>query len=111
MLVFPVLALATASPVFAQAPAEFYRGKTIELAIGSSVGGGYDIHGRLLAKHMSKYVPGHPTIVPKNLEGAGGLRLANLLYNTAPRDGTMFGIILRSIPFEPMFANRAAQFD
>jgi len=49
--------------------------------------------------------------VPKNVEGAGGLRLANLLYNTAPRDGTSFGIIYRATAFEPLFGNKAAQFD
>jgi tripartite-type tricarboxylate transporter receptor subunit TctC len=106
-----IVALALASPASAQTPAEFYRGKTVELDIGSSVGGGYDVHGRLLAKHMSKYLPGHATVVPKNVEGAGGLRLGNLLYNTAARDGTVFGILLRSIPFEPMFGNKSAQFD
>jgi tripartite-type tricarboxylate transporter receptor subunit TctC len=103
-------ALATSS-AFAQTPAEFYKGKTIELDIGTSAGGGYDVHSRLLARHMSKYVPGNPTIVPKNVEGASGVRLANLLYNTAPHDGTVFGILLRNVPFEPMFGNRAAQFD
>ena len=50
----------------AQTPAEFYRGKTIELDIGTSVGGGYDVHGRLLARHMGKRMPGSPVIVPKN---------------------------------------------
>src|SRR3954468_6640237 len=95
----------------AQTPAEFYRGKTIELDIGTSAGGGYDVHSRLLARHMSKHMPGNPTIVPKNVEGASGVRLANLLYNTAPHDGTVFGILLRNVPFEPMFGNRAAQFD
>src|SRR3954467_4751608 len=103
-------ALATSS-AFAQTPVEFYKGKTIELDIGTSAGGGYDVHSRLLAKHMPKYLPGNPTIVPKNVKGAGGLRLANLLSNTAPRDGTTFGIILRAVPFEPMFGNNAAQFD
>ena len=102
------LAMSSAS---AQTPAEFYKGKTIELDIGTSVGGGYDVHSRLLARHMSKHMPGNPTIVPKNVEGASGLRLANLLYNTAPHDGTVFGILLRNVPFEPMFGNRAAQFD
>jgi len=101
----------TISSASAQTPAEFYKGKTIELDIGTSAGGGYDVHSRLLAKYMSKYLPGNPTIVPKNVTGAGGLRLANLLYNTAPRDGTTFGIILRAVPFEPMFGNKAAQFD
>jgi tripartite-type tricarboxylate transporter receptor subunit TctC len=95
----------------AQTPAEFYRGKTISLEISSSVGGGYDIHARLLARHMPKYIPGNPVILPKNVDGAGGLRLANLLYNTAPRDGTALGIIYRSTAFEPLFGNKAAQFD
>jgi len=95
----------------AQTVAEFYRGKTIELDIGTSAGGGYDVHSRLLARHMPKYLPGNPTIVPKNVEGASGVRLANMLYNTAPRDGTLFGILLRNVPFEPMFGNKAAQFD
>jgi tripartite-type tricarboxylate transporter receptor subunit TctC len=101
----------TVSSASAQTPAEFYKGKTIELDIGTSAGGGYDVHSRLLARHMSKHMPGNPTIVPKNVEGASGVRLANLLYNTAPHDGTVFGILLRNVPFEPMFGNRAAQFD
>jgi tripartite-type tricarboxylate transporter receptor subunit TctC len=102
------MALSSAS---AQPAAEFYRGKTIELDIGTSAGGGYDVHSRLLARHMPKYLPGNPTIVPKNVEGASGVRLANMLYNTAPHDGTVFGILLRNVPFEPMFGNKAAQFD
>src|SRR3982075_3756075 len=53
-------------PAPAQTPAEFYKGRTIELDIGTSAGGGYDVHSRLLAKHMSKYLPGNPTIVPKH---------------------------------------------
>jgi len=95
----------------AQTPAEFYKGRTIEIGISSTVGGGYDAHARMLARHMGKYIPGRPTIVPKNIEGAGGLRLANLLYNTAPRDGTSFGTIYRATAFEPLFGNKAAQFD
>jgi len=95
----------------AQTPAVFYKGRTIELGISSTVGGGYDAHARMLARHMGRYIPGNPTIVPKNIEGAGGLRLANLLYNTAPRDGTSFGTIYRATAFEPLFGNQAAQFD
>jgi tripartite-type tricarboxylate transporter receptor subunit TctC len=95
----------------AQTPAEFYRGRTIELDISSSVGGGYDVHARLLARHMTRHLPGNPAIVPKNVEGAGGLRMANLFANTAPRDGTVFGILYRATPYEPLFGNKAAQFD
>ena len=111
VLALAALTLWLPCPASAQTPAEFYRGKTIDLDIGTSAGGGYDVHSRLLARHMSKHMPGNPTIVPKNVEGASGVRLANLLYNTAPHDGTVFGILLRNVPFEPMFGNHAAQFD
>jgi tripartite-type tricarboxylate transporter receptor subunit TctC len=106
------LALAIAvTSAQAQTVAEFYNGRTIEIGISSTVGGGYDAHARMLARHMGRYIPGNPTIVPKNIEGAGGLRLANLLYNTAPRDGTSVGTIYRATAFEPLFGNKAAQFD
>jgi tripartite-type tricarboxylate transporter receptor subunit TctC len=98
-------------PGFGQSPADFYAGKTIELHVASSAGGGYDAHARLLARHMTKHLPGKPAIVVKNVEGAGGLRLANALYNLAPKDGSVFGIIYRSTPFEPLMGNKAAQFD
>src|SRR6185369_9912707 len=92
--------LLTALPAFPQAvlaqtpvPGEFYRSKAIELGISSSVGGGYDAYARMLARHMGRFIPGNPTVVPKNIEGAGGLRLANYLYNAAPKDGTTIATI------------------
>jgi tripartite-type tricarboxylate transporter receptor subunit TctC len=106
-----LLVLLPIAPSLAQAPAEFYKGRTIELDIGTSVGGGYDAYGRMLARHMGKYISGNPAIVPKNMEGAGSMRLANHLYNTAPKDGTSFGTINRGTSFEPLLANRGAQFD
>jgi tripartite-type tricarboxylate transporter receptor subunit TctC len=99
------------SPGRAQSPAEFYKGKTIELVIGTSVGGGYDAYGRMLARTMGKYIPGNPAILPKNMEGAGSMRLANHLYNTATKDGTSFGTINRGTGFEPLLGGRGAQFD
>ena len=60
---------------------------------------------------MGKHIPGNPTVVPKNMEGAGSLRLANWLYNVAPKDGTAFGIIGRGTGFDPLLGNKAAQFD
>jgi len=92
-------------------PTDFYKDKTIELFISSGPGGGYDAYARILARHMGKHIPGAPNIVPKNVEGAGGLRLANILYNTAPKDGTSIGTMYRSAAFEPLFGNKAAQFD
>jgi tripartite-type tricarboxylate transporter receptor subunit TctC len=96
----------------AQSPAEFYKGKNVELYIGYSVGGGYDIYARLLAKHMGKHIPGNPNVLPKNMEGAGSLRLANWLYNVAPKDGTAFGIIGRGTAFDPLLGrSKGAQFE
>jgi tripartite-type tricarboxylate transporter receptor subunit TctC len=95
----------------AQDPAAFYAGKSIDLQIGYSVGGGYDLYGRLLARHIGRHIPGNPTVVPKNMEGAGSLRLANFLYAAAPRDGTVFGTTARGIAFDPLLNQNGAQYD
>jgi len=100
-----------ASMAYAQGPAEFYRGKTIELYINVSVGGGYDLYARMLARHLGKHIPGHPTILPKNMEGGGGMRLANWLYNVGPKDGTALGAVARAMAFEPLLGNKGAQYD
>jgi tripartite-type tricarboxylate transporter receptor subunit TctC len=95
----------------AQSPAEFYKGKTVDMMIGYSVGGGYDVYARLIARHLGKHIPGNPTVTPKNMEGAGSLRLANWLYNVAKKDGTVIGTIGRGTGFDPLFGHKAAQFD
>src|ERR1700720_705402 len=105
-----VIVLLVAWPALAQAPAEFYKGKRIELDIGLSVGGGYDAYARMLAPTMGKYIPGNPGIGPKNMEGAGSSRLANHLYNGGPKDGTSCGTINRGTGFEPLLGNKGAQF-
>ena len=89
----------------AQAPADFFKGRTIDLYIGYSVGGGYDVYARMIARHMGRHIPGNPAIVPKNMEGAGSIRLANWLYNVAPRDGTAFGTVSRGAPFDPLLGS------
>ena len=106
-----ILAVLPGSIGWAQSPAEFYRGKTVDLNIAYSVGGGYDLYARLVARHLGKHIPGNPTVVPKNMEGAGGLRLANWLYQAAPRDGTALGATSRSVAFDPLLGNKAAQYD
>jgi tripartite-type tricarboxylate transporter receptor subunit TctC len=83
----PVLTLA-AAPVAAQSVAEFYRGKTITMAVGTSPGGDYDLRMRMVARHISRHIPGNPTIVPTNMPGAGQMLVANWLANVAPKDGT-----------------------
>src|SRR6266705_1269432 len=100
-----------ASNAFAQAQADFYRGKSIDLYINVSVGGGYDLYARMVARHLGKHIPGNPTILPKNMEGGGGMRLANWLYNVGPKDGTAIGAVARAMAFEPLLGNKAAQYD
>lgn len=107
-------ALCLTSAAAAQPAEEFFRGKKeLNLITSSAAGGGYDSYSRLLAHHMSKYLPGNPTIVVQNMLGGGGIRAANYLYNTAPRDGTVFGLIDRGMPTAPLlYADKSqARFD
>lgn len=96
----------------AQDPAEFYRGKTIQVVVGYGSGGGYDLYARMLARHMGKYIPGNPSLVVQNMPGAGSLRATNYLYSVAPKDGTAFGIFARNMPLIGLLGgNPAIQFD
>ncbi len=106
-----VLAVVPVTTGWAQSPADFYKGKTIELFVGYSAGGGYDVYARMIARYMGKHIPGNPTIVVKNMPGAGSLAAANHIYNAAPKDGTAFGTIGRGAPFDPLFGVPEAQFD
>ena len=103
-----------ASPTRAQPADEFFRGKKeLNLITSSAVGGGYDSYSRLIAHHMSKYLPGNPTIVVQNMLGGGGIRATNYMYNVAPRDGTVFALIDRGMPTAPLlYADKSqARFD
>ncbi len=100
-----------AAGAYAQSPAEFYKGKTVDMMIGYSVGGGYDVYARLISRHLGNHIPGNPAVTPKNMEGAGSLRLANWLYNVAPKTGTVIGTIGRGTGFDPLFGHKAAKFD
>jgi tripartite-type tricarboxylate transporter receptor subunit TctC len=101
------------SPLFAhaQAPADFYKGRNVDLMIGYSVGGGYDVYARMIARHLGRHIRAEPTVVPKNMEGAGSLRLANWLYNVAAKDGGVIATIGRGTGFDPLLGHKAAQFD
>jgi tripartite-type tricarboxylate transporter receptor subunit TctC len=110
-IAFGIVAALLAQSAFAAGVEDFYKGKTISLVIGYSVGGGYDLYGRLLARHMGKYVPGQPTIVPQNMTGAGSMRAASFLYAAAPKDGTVFGTFGRTIATAPLLAPTSAPLD
>ena len=107
-----VAVVAAAEPCAAQDMVEqFYRGKSINLTIGSSAGGGYDAYARILARHVGKYIPGHPTIVPQNMPGAGGNKAAGYVYSVAPKDGTAIGAISPGAVLAPLLGDVAVQHD
>jgi tripartite-type tricarboxylate transporter receptor subunit TctC len=111
LAIVPMLVGFAGGASIAQAdPAEFYRGKTVEILVGFSPGGGYDAYARALARSIGNHIPGNPQIVVKNMTGAGSLRLARYLQEAAPRDGLSFGtvdnglliasLIKPSVPFD-----------
>ncbi|MEA2902720.1 MAG: hypothetical protein QOI12_107 [Alphaproteobacteria bacterium] len=105
-------ALAMSTPsARADSVEDFYKGKSINLIIGYGVGGGYDLYGRLLARHIGKHIPGRPNIVPQNMTGAGSLRAAQFLYSVAAKDGTAVGTFGRTIATQPLLTPASAQFD
>jgi tripartite-type tricarboxylate transporter receptor subunit TctC len=107
-----VLAAALSAPIAcAQSPADFYKGKNVELYVGYSVGGAYDLYARTIARHLGKHIPGNPTVIVKNMEGGGSLRLANWLFRVAPKDGSVLGTIGRGTGFDPILGQQGAQFD
>jgi len=102
-------ALLMSSPAAAQSVADFYAGKSINVLIGFTPGGGYDIYGRTLARHMGRHIPGNPRLVPQNMPGAGSLRAANFLYSIAPKDGTTIALFAPGVMFEPLLGRPSAE--
>src|SRR5262245_43079303 len=88
--------LTTGHAATAPSVADFYKGKNIEVVVGFSPGGGYDLYARLLAKHMGRHIPGNPTLVVQNIPGAGSLKAAMYIYSVARKDGTVFGTFSRA---------------
>jgi tripartite-type tricarboxylate transporter receptor subunit TctC len=98
--------LAGMSPARAQdAVAQFYKGKQINLYVGSSAGGGYDTYARLLARRLGSFVPGNPTVVPQNMPGAGSNKAASFIYSVAPKDGTAIGAIFSGAILQPLLGD------
>jgi tripartite-type tricarboxylate transporter receptor subunit TctC len=91
--------------------ADFYRGKTINVLIGVNVGGGYDFEARLLARFMRAHIPGNPVLVPQNVIGAGGIKMANYLYSIAPQDGTAIGMFPATLVAAQAVGTEGAQYD
>ena len=88
-----------------------FAGKTVTIYVGYGPGGGYDLYARVLARHLGKHLPGHPTVVVSNMPGAASIRAANYLYNVAPKDGTRLGIVAQSIAEEQLLGTTGVSYD
>jgi tripartite-type tricarboxylate transporter receptor subunit TctC len=100
------------SPVRAEDEvATFYKGKTVRMMVGTAPGGGVDLIGRLVARHLRGHIPGNPNIIVQNMPGAGSVQMSNNIANTGARDGTVIGAPLNGMPTAPLLAPKAARFD
>src|SRR6476659_2992967 len=106
-----VFSLGLTAVAHAESVADFYRGKTINVYIGVNVGGGYDFEARPLARFMRAHIPGNPVLVPQNMIGAGGIKMANFLYSIAPQDGTAIGMFPNTLIAVQAVGTDGAQYD
>jgi tripartite-type tricarboxylate transporter receptor subunit TctC len=107
-----LLTLATLTSAYAQDDvAAFYKGRQMTMLVGSGAGGTYDVSARILARHIVRHIPGNPTIVVQNQPGAGGLTVANQMFNAAPRDGSMIALVNNGVPTSPFLTPDQAKFD
>jgi tripartite-type tricarboxylate transporter receptor subunit TctC len=104
-------ALTVATAASAQSPEEFYKNKEIRMLISDPAGGGYDLYARFFARHVSRFLPGNPTIVPQNMPGGAGVVMASYLYASAPQDGTVIGLGPGSTGTAALFGSPGARYD
>ena len=93
-------AVAQPATVAADPVADFYKGKQVQMVIRTTVGGGYDVASRLLARHIGRFIPGNPSVLPVNMSGGGGIVAANFMGLRAPKDGTAISIISQGLPID-----------
>ncbi len=111
MIISVLFAIMITGEARADSVADFYKGERITLTVGYSAGGGFDTRARLVARFMGRYIPGNPDIVVQNMPGAGSKRLANHLYNVAPRDGTVIGSFNQTMATDNLFKVPGTEFD
>ncbi|MEA2951926.1 MAG: hypothetical protein QOJ96_1446 [Alphaproteobacteria bacterium] len=105
------MGLFTALPAAAQPADQAFAGKTINIYVGYTVGGSYDLYARMVANHLGRHIPGTPSVLVQNMPGAGSMKAANYLYKVAPKDGTALGVIVESASLEQALGNPAVQYD
>ncbi len=100
-----------ASTASAETPAEFFKGKTVNMYISSGAGGTNDAYARLIAEHITRHLPGQPNVLPRNMPGAGGLKATKYLYTVAPKDGLAMGVVQRAVAVQPLLGIKGADFN
>ena len=98
---WPVVGLLLGNQALAQGS---YQGKTVTVVVGTDAGGGFDIYGRAVARHIHKHLPGQPNVIVQNMPGAGSMKAAEYLYGIAPKDGTVIAIVFPAALTEPLIA-------
>ena len=88
----------------------FYKGKRIKIIIGSGPGGGYDTYARLVGRHLGKYVPGNPTFIAQNMQGAASIVATNFIMNVAPKDGSIIGQVQREIALVQLMGRKGPKY-
>ncbi len=104
---------ATTVATFAQSvePGEtFFKGKTVTLLIGGTAGGGLDTAARIFSRHAGKHIPGHPTVTPQLMPGAGGIRVIDTIATAAPKDGTTIAVVPAGPLVEPLIGGRKTAY-
>ncbi len=111
-LIAGLFSVALAMPSSAdQSVGEFYNKRTVTIYVGYSPGGGYDLYGRLVARHLGRHVPGNPELIVKNMPGAGGLKMINWFYNAAPKDGSALASAPQALAVEQALGSRGIKYD
>lgn len=100
-----------ASHAYADSDAQFYEGKTVRLVVSAGAGGMYGRYSTIFAKHVTKHIPGNPTIILDFKPGAGGLEAANYLYNVAPKDGTVIAMLRKDVAQAQVLRPNGIRFD
>jgi len=106
VLIGAVAAFVFSAPAVADEVADYFRGKQISFQVGFGAGGGYDTTSRIVARHFGRHVPGNPSVIVQNVPGAGSIKVANLVYNTAPKDGTVLAVFSSSTAMVPLYGKR-----
>jgi tripartite-type tricarboxylate transporter receptor subunit TctC len=101
---------ASAGAIAQQSVADFYKGKTVSIVMGTGPGGSYDLYGRLVANHYGKHIPGNPAMIVEHMPGAGGATAANFMFGAGPQDGSKI-LLTHALPLIEKLQGGGVRFE